>query len=224
MGAGAELSRRSRQSRWRRIVAALAFTALLGALSACGSSNAPTSSTTPSSSSGEDGNLISAAELKHYPQGSVQQAFLNFWSDLQYRSWADAAAFYDPAFRQFVGTARIIGAKRLGSSTFPLLKPEIERVGKGPGQSTVYYTLRLPEGNKELDSIAWRDIHGNWQIVYDSRLDTELAQLAQNQVEIERTGTLPTGNQGPSPAAAKAGNEASELQAEFGQKQLKQEG
>ena len=127
----------------------------------------------------------------------MQHAFLNFWSDLQFCSWADAAAYYSPAFRNFVGTAKIIGGKKLNSSSYPLLKPEIVRVTHSPGETTVYYTLRLQDGTKEQDSVTWRHEGGNWQIVYDSRLDAEMAQLEQNRVEIEKNGVLPT--DGPSP-------------------------
>ncbi len=185
------------------------------ALSACGSSEA----SKPSSSSGsEPNNVITSAELNKYPKGTVQQAFLNFWSDLQYRSWADAAAFYEPTFRKFVGTAKIIGAKRAYSSGYPLLKPEIQRIGKGRGETTIYYTVRLPEGTKELNSITWRHQGGNWEIAYDSRLDTELSQLEENRVELEKSGKPPANLERVSPAAAKAGSEASELQARYRQK------
>jgi len=154
----------------------------------------------------------------------VQQAFLSFWSDLQFRSWADAAAYYEPAFRQFVGTLKIIGAKRINSSSYPLLKPEIQRIGTRTGETTVYYAVRLPEGTKELDSITWRRQGGNWQISYDSRLDTELNQLEENRVETEKHGKLPTNPEKVSSAATKAGNEGAELQARYGQRALKKEG
>jgi len=218
---GGDSTIRLRLTACRAIATVLAVLLAALVLSACGSSNASQSS---SPSGSEPSNLISAAELKKFPAGSVQQAFLSFWSDLQYRSWADAAAFYAPAFRQFVGTAKIIGAKKLSSSTYPLLKPEIERIGEGSRETTVYYTLRLPEGTKELNSITWKREGGNWQIIYDSRLDNDLDQLMQNQVEIKKKGSLPADPQHVSPAAAKAGNEGSELQAQFRQQELKNEG
>lgn len=191
------------------------------ALSACGSSEP---SKPASSAESEPSNLITPAELRKYPSGSVQQAFLNFWSDLQYRSWSDVAAFYDPAFRKFIGTANIIGAKKLNGSTYPQLKPEIQRIGKSPEATTIYYTLRLPEGTKELNSITLKKDTGNWQVIYDSRLDNELAQLEQNRVELAKTGKLQPNPEEVSPEAAKAGNRGSELQAKFRQQQLKSEG
>ncbi|MGA8745501.1 MAG: hypothetical protein WB507_06530 [Solirubrobacterales bacterium] len=220
MGTGADSSGRSRQLARRAIPTAFVAVIATLALTACGSSEA----SKPSSSSSEPSALISTTELKKYPEGSVQQAFLNFWSDLQYRSWADAAASYEQAFRKFVGTAKIIAAKRINSSTYPLLKPEIQRIGRRLGETTVYYTVRLPEGTKELNSITWRRLGGNWQIAYDSRLDLELDQLEENRVEIEKNGKLPTNPQQVSPAATKAGNEGSELQARYRQQELKKEG
>jgi len=202
--------------------AALAF--LIGlivalALSACGSSTSQRVS-----SGSEPNNILTPAELTNYPAGSVQNAFVNFWSGLQFRSWADAAAFYDPSFRDFIGTASLIGAKKQNGPTYPLLKPAIVRVGESNGETTVYYTLRLADGTKELNSMTWRNEDGNWQIVYDSRLDSELAQLEQNRVEIEKNGSLPEVGESASPAAAKAGNEASQLQARFRQQELNNEG
>ena len=200
---------------------AIVLIALLVALglSSCGSS------TSGSAPSAEPNNLLSQSELTHYPAGSVQQAFLNFWSDLQFRSWADAVSFYDPAFREFVGTATIVGGKKINGTSYPLLKPEIVRIGDDKGGTTVYYTVRLADGTKELGSITWKKVGGNWQIIYDSRLDSELSQLEQNRVEIEKNGHLRADpNQAPSAAAAKAANTASQVQARFLQQQLKGEG
>jgi hypothetical protein len=197
-------------------VALIALLVALG-LSSCGSSTSDTAS------SAEPDNLLSQSELTHYPAGSVQQAFLNFWSDLQFRSWADATSYYDPPFREFIGTAEIIGGKKINGTSYPVLKPEIVRTGSRNGKTTVYYTLRLADGTKELASITWKKVGGNWQIVYDSRLDSELSQFAQSQVEIENKGTLPASDQPPSPAATKAANEASQLQANFIQQLLKNE-
>jgi hypothetical protein len=167
-------------------------------------------------------NLLESSDFSRYPQGSTERAFLEYWSDLQFRSWADVAAYYDPRFRDFVGTVSLIGAKKLNGSTYPLLKPEIARVNADGDETTVYYTLRLADGSKELDSITWRKDSANWQIIYDSRLDEELAQLAQNKAEIDRGGQLPTDpNQPPSAQAVRAGNAAAQLQARFLQEKLK---
>ena len=204
----------------RRVALAVLVAAIsVAAIPACG-----TSTSDPSPSVAPD-NLLTPSDLSQYPAGSLKNVFLNYWSDLQFRSWANAVAYYDPAFRDFVGTATVIGAKKLNGTTYPLLKPTIVRTGASNGETTIYYTLRLPDGTKELNSMTWRKEGGNWQILYDSRLDAELAQVEQNRVEIEKNGSLPTDpNQGPSPAAAKAGSEASELQAHFRQQELKNEG
>jgi hypothetical protein len=163
---------------------------------------------------------LTSADISKYPPGSVQRAFLSFWSNLQYRSWADAAAYYDPSFRNFIGTASIIGAKKYNFSAYPVTKPEITRVNRSPDRATIYYTLVLAEGTKELDSITWRKQDGNWQIIYDSRLDSELGQVAASQAEVEKTGSPPTSASAESPEAVRAGKEAEQRQAQFLQQEL----
>ncbi len=184
------------------------------ALSACGSS---ASAPLPSGSSS---NVLSAAEINHYPAGSVERTFLSYWSALQFQTWADVAAYYDPRFRAYLGTAQVISAKKQNSSTFPMLKPEIVSVTTHGGETAIHYALRFPEGSKEQASISWQKEGGNWQIVYDSRLDAELSQLAQNRVEIRKNRALPTDPSKRSSAAVRAGNVASQIQARFLQQDL----
>jgi hypothetical protein len=190
--------------------------ALVFAASACG-----TSSPAPSSSQ-QAPNLLRASDLSRYPAGSVERSFLEYWSSLQFQSWADVAAYYDPRFRDYVGTALVIGAKKLNGSLYPLLDPKIVRATSEDGETTINYTLQMADGSKELSSITWRRDDGNWQIVYDSRLDAELQQFAQNRAEIERVGALPTDSSQPaSSRAARAGSEAAQLQARFLEEELK---
>ncbi len=166
-------------------------------------------------------NLISQKELAQYPRDSARRSFLEFWSDLQYQAWADAAAFYSPRFRDFIGTGRLIGAKKVDASIFPLTKPEIVRISQDGSDTTISYSLILPDGSRELGSTTWRRIDGNWQMIYDSRLDAQLNQFARNQVEIEENGAIsvdPT--HVPSPEVSRAGTEASHLQAEFLEQEL----
>jgi hypothetical protein len=191
----------------------MAASILAVTISSCGSSE-PEAALAPN-------NVLSASELSRDPQGSVDRAFDEYWSALQFRSWADAAAYYTPDFRDFVGTAAVIAAKKLEASSYPLLKPSVVRLKESPGEATVYYTLRLADGTKELQSITWRESDGNWQIVYDSRLDGELSQSAQNKVEIETTGVLASDPSEISQKARLAGDRASRLQARFLEQELK---
>jgi len=200
-----------------RGVLGLLTIAMVASLAGCGSSSTPVR---PPSSSAED-QLLTATEIRKQPAGSVERSFLSYWSDLQYRSWAEAAAYYDPRFRAFVGTADVIAAKKLNSSLYALVKPEIARVDTKGGDATIYYALTLPEGIRELDSITWHKDGGAWQIIYDSRLDAELGQLKTNEVEIKKSGTLPTGATPASPEAIRAGKQAEQKQARFLQEELK---
>jgi hypothetical protein len=82
----------------------------------------------------------------------------------------------------------------------------------------------MQDGTKELASTTWREVDGNWQLIYDSRLDGELNQFARNKVSIEETGALPTDSSvTPSTRATRNGNKAAGLQAEFLEGELKTE-
>jgi hypothetical protein len=194
------------------LVAAIAMISL----SACGTSAAgPQSSLEPN-------NLIEHSDLAKYPDGSVERTFLEYWSNLQFRSWADVAAYYDPSFRKFVGTVPLINAKKEAASIYPSLKPEIVRSSRNQGVTTVYFTVRLEDGTKELASISWRKVGGNWQIVYDSRLDAELTQLAQEKVQLAESGagTTEPSSQPLSKKAVQAGKAAGQVQSRFLEQEL----
>jgi hypothetical protein len=202
-----------------------ARTSLLALVLALGLFGCGSSSTEDLQVSEGASGLLKTAEIEKEPAGSVERAFLDYWSNLQYRSWADAATFYDPRFRDFVGTAAIVGAKKLNGSVYPVVKPEIGRVDLNQGNTTVYYTLLLPDGTEELDSITWRKVAGSWQIVYDSRLDAELGQLATNRAEIEENGAISTSAATPlSEEAVRAGKAAEEKQAQFLERELETSG
>lgn len=189
-------------------------------VSACGTSES-------SSSSGQElepNNLVGHSELVKYPAGSVERTFLEFWSNLQFHSWADVVAYYDPHFRDFLGTAKIIEAKKVNGSAYPLIKPELVRTSSSHGVTTVYYRVINPEGARELASATWRNVGGNWLLVYDSRMDAELAQLAQERVTLEESGSgQPSASEPLSSKAVRAGKDAAQLQAHFLQQELQLE-
>jgi hypothetical protein len=195
----------------------IACLALVPALSACGnnSESAPVAA---------GANILTSSELSAHPEGTVERAFLDFWSALQYQSWAEVAAYYSADFRDFVGTARLIDAKTQNASTFPLIKPEIVGVEEGDQTITLAYTLRFADGTKERASTTWQRNDGSWEMIYDSRLNPELVQLARNRMEIKLTGALPTDAAQPaSPAAARAGERAGRIQGRFLEQELKAE-
>ena len=199
------------------LIGTAAVSASLLAASGCGGGSDSNQAT-------EARNLISTKEIETSPAGSPERAFLSFWSDLQYQSWAEAATYYSPALREFIGTAELIGAKKVDASLFPLIKPTVLDATESARDTTVRYSILLPEGTKELGSTTWRKEGGNWEMIYDSRLDPELNQFARNQVEIEEDGALSTdATEAPSAAAAQAGVEASHLQAEFLETALRKE-
>lgn len=207
---------------WRRALpraaAAVAVLLMAIAVSACGSGESSTAQSL------QPDNLIGHGELAKYPEGSVERTFLEFWSNLQFHSWADVVAYYDPQLRDFIGAAKIIEAKKVNGPSYPLLKPEIVRISTDQGVATVYYTVRLEDGSRELASASWRKVGGNWQIVYDSRMDAELAQLAQEKVQLEEAGKgQPEADEPLSREAVRAGKAAAQLQAHFLQQELQLE-
>jgi hypothetical protein len=164
----------------------------------------------------EANNLVGQAELEKYPPDSAARSFLELWSDLQYQSWAEVAAYYSPGLRRFIGTEELVGAKKVDASTFPVTKPEIGRIKEDGPETTIYYSMALPGGTRELGSTTWRKEGGNWEMIYDSRLDAELNQFARNRVETEEHGAPSTeAGKAPSAAASRAGIEAAHLQSEY---------
>lgn len=159
-------------------------------------------------------NLISQTEADKR-QAAVERAFLEYWSDLQYQSWAEVAAYYLPAFRDSVGTATIIGGKKLNGSSYPQLKPKIVRLRNNGEFTTINYSLRFLDGSTELASTTWRKVGDAWQLAYDSRLDAELKQYAENKVEYALNGALPVDPAETSPQAVRAGAVAAQAQARF---------
>jgi hypothetical protein len=194
----------------RAALALVAVSVLALSLAACGDSSDP-----PASTADAPDNVISQSEADRHPAGSVERAFLEYWSALQYQSWAEVASYYDPAFRNFVGTAAIVGAKKINGSSYPQLKPEIARVLPHSGFLTLTYSLQFLDGTRELASTTWTKAGGSWQLVYDSRLDAELSQFAENRVEIAQNGVLPTDPTEVSPDATRAGAAAAQEQARF---------
>jgi hypothetical protein len=193
-----------------RLFAALLILGLALTLSACGSSEEGPAAHV------RQNDLVSQQGIDRYPEGSPERAFLEYWSDLQYNSWADVAGYYDPALRKFIGTAELIQAKKTGSSVYPYLQPDVKSTKTEDGLTTIYYTLTMEDGTTELASTSWRKEGGNWQLVFDSRLDGELAAVAQERVALnEDTGEGLATELPPSAKALRAGKAAARLQAEF---------
>jgi hypothetical protein len=193
----------------RKAIAIGAGLLLALALVSCGrSSPGPPANTAPS-------NVLRPAELTRYEEGSVERTFLEYWSDLQFQAWADVAAYYDPRFRDFIGTAALIDAKKVGATFYPSLKPTIERVTDGQEEASVYYSLRREDGTKELASTTWRRSDGGWRMIHDSRLDAELNQAAQERVQLTAGGGEAGSTAEGSPEALRAGKAASRLQSLF---------
>lgn len=155
--------------------------------------------------------LIPESTLERYQRDSVQRAFYEYWSSLQWQAFKNAADYYRADLREFVGYDDLLVALIGQGGYFRSSRPEIARVSVGNGETIVRYRVTPVDGDKQTLSQSWRRVKGRWRITYDPFLDTALAQAAQ----LERQAQIDPSAQKPSSAAVRAGNAARRLQARY---------
>src|SRR4051794_19666282 len=186
----------------RLLSAALA--SLLLAVVGCGGSNDDKSPELPKQQ------LIGSKQENRSPAGSPQRALMEYWAALQYKAWAQALSFYDPKLRDYVGSGRVVSALSAQTSAYQISAPNPVREVKRGALSTVYY--KLTSDPRNLESVSWRRIGGRWRIYYNSALDDTLRANAALNVD-------GPDKEKPSARAARAGNHAASLQAQFVQRE-----
>jgi hypothetical protein len=115
--------------------------------------------------------LIGSSDLERLPRGSAEQAFIEYWSSLQFQAWPQAAAFYAPAVRNRVGPSGLTAIFAAHSSYFRAAEPRLVlSVPAGGLISIYYYVVGDPQGGRAPRSVTFRKTRGRWVIVHDSFL------------------------------------------------------
>jgi hypothetical protein len=161
--------------------------------------------------------LITQSAINDRPAGSPERRLVSLWSDLQWQSWREALGYYSPALLEFAGASKISSALRNQATYFRAVKLTVtDTVAHGTDQ-TVRYTLTDARGVTSPQSTTFERQGAVWYIVYDSYLDEALRVWAQNRAQ----QTVDPNAKTPSRQAVVAGTQASELQADFAENQLR---
>ena len=155
--------------------------------------------------------MIRDTEIQKAPTGSVERAFLQYWSDLQFQAWPIAARTYEPGLREFVGDDALIRALSNQGPVYLSTRPDIVSA-RTTGDRAVIRYFRIGEQATQPASMSWvRGEGGRWLIAYDALLDEALAQ--SRQLEVQQS--IDPISQKPMPAAVRAGNRARKLQSDY---------
>lgn len=148
--------------------------------------------------------LLNEDDLERYPPASAQRAFLNWWSDLQFRSWPDAIARLDPGLKDTIGSTTLIDGFEPNSAWYPTAQPRVLMRKKSRGTVTLRYAVAAPDGEQVLtENAVMVDSPAGWRIVYDSTLDSAVRAGLAERIRIEEDPTLG----GPPPRALRASQE-----------------
>ncbi len=156
--------------------------------------------------------LVSEKERAKFPEDSVENAFFNYWSNLQFLDFNTAVDTFDPRLVEFVQSSRLEDSLKLQRGLFLKSKPEIIRVRKRGNRASVRYTIVDIDGQVTPNTITWVRDDGEWKILFDSLLDKILSFHAQNKAQ-KRINPDPKAP--PAKQAIEAGDSASRLQRRF---------
>lgn len=206
-----------------RPLSALAVTSCVTILAACGGSASkvgeqlakhsisPKVSPVPAA-------VVSNAEIAATPVSSPQRAFLNMWSELQWQSWTEAIAHYQPGLVRAIGAARMLQALAFEASLYRTSKPVLHGQTRRHGLVTIRYTLAGAKALVVPSSITWQREAGHWVVYYDPSLDNILRSWAQAQ----QTSSAPGAS--ASAQVLAAGVKATELQSRYLSRRLGRDG
>ena len=153
--------------------------------------------------------LVNADEVERQAPGSVERAFIAYWSAVTYREWSVAANFLSDEVRGALDPQYLADAFELENATGTPVKPMIRDVVTTRGQTTVRYYTRSSTGELRPTSMAWVRRGGEWFIRYSPTLDSSYGSAVQQAVQAE---VNPTATE-PSKAALRAAASASREQA-----------
>ena len=137
--------------------------------------------------------LIQQKDVLATKAGTVERAFLLYWSGLQHQAFADAAGSYDPGLIEAIGLNQIVEALKSQAPYFRSVRPSIESATSEGGLTTLKYLVRDEKNTVVPRSLTFRRINDDWRIYYDPFLDLALQAYVQNatQVAIDpRAGTI----------------------------------
>lgn len=155
--------------------------------------------------------LIEQADIERAAGASASEAFLRFWSSLQWQAWPEALSYYSPSLQAYVGAARIVEALKFQTTFFRASKPILRGESSRRGKTSVRYEIVDAAGVSTLSSTTWRRENGEWVIVYDSNLDGALRGWAQSR---SQQTTDPRAKE-PSAQGLEAGIKAGEAQSGY---------
>lgn len=166
--------------------------------------------------------LLKTAELKKVPSGSAERAFLDFWSNVQYRAWSAALSQYEPSLATSVGVSNIVEALKTQSSYFQTVRPVLKGTVQVGDEAIVRYAIPDTTGHLFGTSMSWRRTGDTWKIHYDPQLD---GMLQTEETARVQSSINPNSAQ-PSKQALRAGADAARLQSfylqsQFGRRQPK---
>jgi hypothetical protein len=156
-------------------------------------------------------NLLTSADISEVPAGTPGRAFLQYWSNLQYRAWSAALSAYEPTLARSIGVGQLVEALKTQAASFATSKPVLRGTTRVGDQYVVRYSIPDATGRLFASSISWRRSAGSWKIHYDTQLDGMLQLAAQTRVQNE----IDPNASRPSKAAVQAGVQASRLQSQY---------
>lgn len=159
---------------------------------------------------------LTPQRIAREPTGSAREAFLRYWSNLQYGAWAMAVDAYDPPLRRAIGAHTLTEALKAQAALYRTTRPAIDGVRRGGAITTVLFHI-TDGGQTKTWSSSWRRTGGRWRLIYDPLLDDPLRSSAQAAAQ---TAINPAAQQ-PAPRAVQAGYRASQLQSRYVESLLK---
>jgi hypothetical protein len=199
----------------------LAAFAACAALASCGGGATPDAATTPAGGGrtlplaaeeqrAVQRRLVGTADVRNTKAGSVQRAFLEYWSAIENEEWPIALTYFLPSIQRALKPARLMSALH-NEAQQPPVKPLIRsvRTARG-GQTSVRYFVRRADGRLRATSMIWRHAGDLWFIVYSSTLDDSYRAAVQAVVQ----GEVDPNAVKPSKQALEAAGRAANAQAE----------
>jgi len=155
--------------------------------------------------------LVSAKDIAATKEDAPERTLLRFWSDAQWRAWSQAVGWYEASMRDYIGTGQIVEALKSQAAFYRASKPDIFSVTRTDDRAVVRYTTTDSARNLSEHSMVFQRVGRQWQIFFDSYLDTGLRTAAQSAEQLK---VAPLARK-PSPQAIRTGDAASRIQSGY---------